>query len=123
MSHIVQIRTQVKDAMAATAACLRLSLAEPAQETVKLFSDTVTGLAVRLPGWRYPVVFDTNAGGARFDNFGGRWGEQAELDRFLQAYAAEKIKIEARKQGHTVTEQSLAGGSLKLTIQAAGGPV
>ncbi len=90
MSHIVQIRSQVKDAVAATAACQRLGLPAPVQETVKLFSDSATGLAVRLPGWRFPVVFDLAAGEARYDDFGGRWGERKELDKFLQIYAAEK---------------------------------
>ncbi len=48
------------------------------------------------------------------------WGEQRELDRFLQGYAVEKARIEARRRGHTVTEQSLADGSIKLTIQVGG---
>jgi len=49
------------------------------------------------------------------------WGDQKQLDQLLQAYAVEKAKIEARKRGHTVTEQQLADGSVKLTIQLAGG--
>ena len=49
------------------------------------------------------------------------WGQHHELDRFLQAYACERAKIEARKKGHTVSEQTLADGSIKLTIQVAGG--
>jgi len=28
---------------------------------------------VKLPDWKYPVVFDTNSGEAKFDNYGGRW--------------------------------------------------
>jgi hypothetical protein len=56
----------------------------------------------------------------RYDNYNGRWGEQAQLDRFLQAYAVEKAKIEARKRGHTVTEQSLTDGSIKLTVSVGG---
>ena len=121
MSHIVSIATKVRDPVAIAAACQRLGLAAPVQETVKLFSDSVTGLAVRLPGWRFPVVFDLGAGAARYDDFGGRWGERKELNKLLQIYAAEKTKIEARKQGHSVTEQPLADGSIKLTIQLAGG--
>jgi hypothetical protein len=35
--------------------------------------------------------------------------------------AVEKAKIEARKRGHSVFEQPLADGSIKLTIQVAGG--
>jgi uncharacterized protein YfaS (alpha-2-macroglobulin family) len=49
------------------------------------------------------------------------WGDQAKLDQFLQAYATEKAKIEARKRGHSVSEQALADGSIKLTIQVSGG--
>ena len=49
------------------------------------------------------------------------WGDQKALDRFLQAYAAERAKIEARKKGYSVTEQSLQDGSIKLTIQVTGG--
>lgn len=49
------------------------------------------------------------------------WGKQQELDRFLQAYACERTRIEARKKGYTVTEQPLTDGSIKLTIHVAGG--
>lgn len=121
MSHIVQIQTQVRDATAVAAACRRLGLPPPVQQTAKLFTSTETGLTVKLPGWTYPVVFDVATGGVKFDNFNGRWGQQQELDRFLQAYACERAKIEARKKGHTVSEQTLADGSIKLTIQVAGG--
>ena len=69
-----------------------------------------------LPDWRYPVVCNTESGHIQFDNFEGRWGEQRELDRLMQSYAAEKAKLEARRQGHTVTEQALADGSIKLTV-------
>jgi hypothetical protein len=51
------------------------------------------------------------------------WGAQQELDRFLQAYAVERTRIEARRQGHSVTEQPLADGSIKLTIHVGGGAV
>ena len=39
----------------------------------------------------------------------------------VYSVAVEKARIEARKRGHTVTEQSLADGSIKLTIQVTGG--
>lgn len=120
MSHIVEIKTEVRDETAISAACNRLKLEAPTQGTVKLFSDSASGVIVKLPGWRYPAVFDTQSGQARFDNYEGRWGEQGQLDRFLQGYAIEKTKIEARKKGHTVTEQSQADGSIKLTVSVGG---
>ncbi len=123
MSHIVQIQTQVRDPLAAQAACRRLGLAAPVQKTVKLFSSEASGLAVELPGWHYPVVCDVATGQIKFDNYGGAWGDQARLDQFLQGYAAEKAKLEARKRGHSVVEQALSDGSIKLTIQVSGGTV
>ena len=121
MSHIVTIKTEIRDAAAVRAACRRLGLAEPTHGTVRLFSGEVTGLAVQLPDWTYPVVCDTESGRAKFDNFEGRWGDQKELDRFMQAYAIERAKLEARRRGHSTTEQALPDGSIKLTIQVAGG--
>ena len=122
MSHIVQIQTQVRDVAAMQAACRRLGLPAPVQGTIQLFAgQQANGLAVQLPGWRYPVVCNTTTGQLQFDNFGGHWGEQSQLDRLLQGYAVEKAALEARRQGHSVTEQLLSDGSIKLTIQVAGG--
>lgn len=123
MSHIVEIKTQVRDAAAVAAACRRLGLPEPRQRTVKLFTAMEAGLAVELPGWRYPVVCDVVSGTLKYDNYGGKWGDQVGLDRFLQAYTCEKAKLEARKKGYSVTEQSLSDGSIKLSIQVTGGVV
>jgi hypothetical protein len=121
LSHLVTIQTEIRDPAAVRAACQRLNLPPPVLGTTKLYRGEVTGLAVQLPAWIYPVVCDTAQGKIRFDNFAGRWGEQKHLDTFLQRYAVEKAKIESRKRGHTCVEQSLADGSIKLTIQMAGG--
>ncbi len=120
MSHTVTIKTEIRDAAAVRAACDRLRLPAPVQGKHKLFSGEVEGLAVQLPDWVYPVVCNIATGQLKFDNFNGRWGDQKHLDKFLQAYAAEKVKIESRRKGHVVTEQQLADGSLKLTIQVGG---
>ena len=119
MSHIVSIRTQVRDPIAVASACDRLQLPAPVQGTAKLFSSQASGLLVQLPRWRYPVVIDTAKGEIAFDNFNGRWGEQQHLDRFVQIYSVEKTKLEARKQGHAVSEQTLSDGSIKVQIVAA----
>jgi len=50
----MQIQTQVKDAAAVRAGCNRLQLDEPIEGEVRLFSQTVSGLAVRLRERRYP---------------------------------------------------------------------
>ena len=121
MSHLVTIKTETRDAAAVRAACQRLGLAQPVQGTTRLFSGEVTGLAVQLPEWIYPVVCNLPTGQLHFDNFNGRWGDAKHLDRFLQAYAVEKARLEARKKGHVCTEQSLVDGSIKLVIRVAGG--
>ena len=121
MSHLVTVNTEIRDAAAVRAACRRLGLSEPVHGTVKLFSGEATGLAVQLPDWQYPVVCDTATGQLRYDNFEGRWGEKKHFDKFMQLYAVEKARIEARKRGNCVTETQLADGSIKLTIQVAGG--
>lgn len=121
MSHIVTIKTQIRDAEAVQLACRRLGLPPPVHGTTQLFSGRVTGLAVQLPGWNYPAVCDLASGQVDFDNYGGAWGNQKELEKFIQMYAVEKARLEARRRGHTVIEQSLADGSIKLTIQVQGG--
>ena len=120
MSHIVTIETEIRDAAAIRAACSRLELPEPAYGATRLFSGSKTGWAVNLANWRYPVVIDVNTGSVDYDNYGGSWGDQSQLDQFLQAYAVERAKIEARRKGHTCTEQKLADGSIKLTVNVGG---
>jgi hypothetical protein len=120
LSHIVSIQTEVREPAAIRSACDRLELPEPVFGKVKLFSSSETGWAVQLPEWRYPVVADVNTGKLAYDNYNGRWGEQKQLDRFLQGYAVEKAMIEARKKGHSVIEQPLEDGSIKLTVSVGG---
>src|SRR5262249_16626939 len=45
------------------------------------------------------------------------WGEPAQLDRFLQAYAVEKTTQEARRKGYTIYEQQLPDGSIQLQLR------
>jgi hypothetical protein len=76
---------------------------------------------VQLTEWRYPVVCDLRTRQLHFDNYNGRWGEPNRLDQFLQAYTVERAKIEARRNGHSVTESPLEDGSIKLTVAVNGG--
>ncbi len=120
MSHIVEIKTEVRDEAAVRAACTRLQLAAPEHKTCRLFNATATGLCVQLPGWNYPVVCNLETGQVSYDNYEGHWGEQKHLNSFLQAYAVEKAKIEARRKGHAVTETRLQDGSIRVTVKVGG---
>ena len=120
MSHVVEIKTEIRDEQAIRAACVRLQLATPEHKTVRLFNATATGLCIQLPNWSYPVVANLQTGQLQYDNYGGNWGEQKHLNSFLQAYAVEKSKIEARKKGHMCSETRLEDGSIKVTIRVGG---
>ena len=120
MSHIVEIRTEVRDGAAVAAASRRLGLREPVHGTAQLYSGQATGLLVRLPDWLYPVVIDADTGTIRYDNYGGVWGNEQHLHRFVQAYVVERSRIEARKKSYATTEQSLADGSIMVEIEVGG---
>ena len=120
MSHIVEIKTEVRDEAAVKAACVRLQIPTPEHKTVRLFNATATGLCIQLPNWSYPVVANLATGQLQYDNYQGHWGEQKYLNSFLQGYAVEKAKIEARKKGHMCSETRLEDGSIKVTIRVGG---
>jgi len=120
LSHIVEIKTEIRDEKAIRAACVRLQLAAPEHKACQLFNATATGWAVQLPGWNFPVVCETQSGTVKFDNYNGAWGQQEELNKFLQAYSVEKCRIEARKKGHRVSEAKLEDGSIKVTVHVGG---
>jgi hypothetical protein len=120
LSHVVEIKTEIRDEAAVKAACTRLQIPTPEHKTVRLFNATATGLCIQLPGWSYPVVANLATGQLQYDNYNGHWGEQKHLNSFLQAYAVEKAKIEARKKGHSVSETRLQDGSIRVTVRVGG---
>jgi len=115
MSHTVTIKTKITDLNAIQAACHRLKLSQPTQGEVRLFDRVASGIGVQLDGWRFPICIESY-GNLLFDNFGGFWGVQEKLDEFQQAYAVEKAKLEARKQGFQCSESVLADGSIRLNV-------
>ena len=120
MSHLVRVKTRVRNAAAVHAACRRLELTEPRYETVLFFDGTAHGLSIQLKGWRYQVVCDLLSGEIHYDNYEGQWGDQYRLNEFLHAYAIEAVKLTAAQQGKTCIEQPLADGRTKLTIHVEG---
>lgn len=116
MSHIVTIKTACKDLAAIRETCKRLSLPDPTIGTYRLYRGDHTGIGVSFPDWHYPIVIDQTSGEIKYDNYGGAWGKQTHLDAFMQRYAVEKARIEARKKGHAFREEKLKDGSVKVTI-------
>ena len=120
MSHIVTIKTEVRDHAAVAAACRRLAIDAPVEGMAQLYGGQASGLLVRLPDWLDPVVIDTTSGTIRYDNDGGCWGDEQHLHRLLQAYAVERVRGEARRKNHVATEQTLADGSILVEIEIGG---
>ena len=116
MSHIVQIKTEIRDLDALQAACRRLNLTEAQHGHHHVFAIHREGYAVKLPNWNYPVVCNIETGAVDFDNYNGSWGKQEELDKLLQAYAVEKATLEAQRMGYSLYETVLADGSIELNI-------
>jgi hypothetical protein len=117
MSHTVKIKTEVRNVEAIKTACKRVGAEFLGQKSHKLYgSNYADGVGVKLVGWYLPVVFNVETGAASLDNYGGSWGAQSVLDKFLQAYAVEVVKLQARKSGQTVTESVQADGSVKLSV-------
>ena len=112
MSHVVTIQTKLHDPAAIAAACRRLGLAEPVQGTAQLYSGEASGLLVQLPDWQYPIVIDPTSGVIHFDNFNEAWGATSHLHKLLQMYAVERARLECRKKGYSVSETTLADGSM-----------
>jgi hypothetical protein len=115
MSHVATIALEFRDpaALAEAAAACGLGLV---QDTVIFYDGTrVTGTAIRLPGWRYPVVVD-GAGRLHYDHYEGRWGDVAELHRFRQAYAEAATARFARAGGYVITRATQADGTVRLAL-------
>lgn len=116
MSHTVTIPAQLRDPAAIESACKRLGYPPPTRGNARLYSSEATGIVVQLPGWRYPIVAQVETGAVVLDDFGGRWGERRFLDQFLQAYAVEVARSDARRHGRIVIEQQLPDGSILLDL-------
>jgi hypothetical protein len=118
MSHTVTVKTDVRSKQAIAAACHRLGLAAPVDGKHTLFqrNEKINGTAVQFPNWQYPVIFNTETGEVAYDNFNGNWGNIAEYDKFMQSYAICRTMQEASLQGYMATEETLADGSVKITV-------
>jgi len=102
MSHTMNVQLELHDRDALLAACQRLGLTM-IEGRHKLYQTTEEGIAISLPGWKYPVVVKQD-GSISYDNYNGSWGKIEELNKLKAYYGLEKAKIEARKQGYSVYE-------------------
>ena len=115
MSHTVKMKVKIKDRNLFKAVAQRLGLEVKENAEVRLFSSTHRGLAVKLPGWRYPIVVEED-GTLVYDNYDGNWGDFKELLRLEEEYVKELVAREARKKGLSVYTKRAKDGSLILEV-------
>ncbi len=119
MSHTMNIKIELHDRAALEAACQRLGL-QMVEGKHKLYSSTEEGIAIFLPGWKYPAIVKAD-GTVAYDNYNGSWGDMREFHKLEAYYGVEKAKIEARKKGYSVYEHyNDRTQEIELRIQIGG---
>lgn len=120
MSHLVTMKSEMRNQQAIRNACAALKLKAPETGKLELYDGSAhEGTLVRLPGWQYPVCIKAD-GQLAFDNYNGHWGSLAELERLQQRYAAEVVKLEMGEEWE-ITEVMQPNGELLLTLEQGGG--
>jgi len=116
MSHVVTCKVKLTDRECLNKALEDLGLEILGEGTHTLYNrQKRTGLAFKLPDWNYPVVIDQD-GTAHYDNYGGSWGKQVELDRVVQKYSVNVAEAEAAVQGYTVETVDQENGDVELIM-------
>lgn len=82
----------------------------------KLWEGSYEGVAIRIPGWTYPVVFNLDTGNLVFDNHNGHWGDEIKLDALVQRYVYEDAIAQAYINGETVETVTDEMGNITLAI-------
>lgn len=119
-SHTARIKVDYSDADALKAAVAALGGNWLGHGIHRLYEGPATGYGFRLPGWTYPIVLQE--GELSFDDFGGVWGNVADLERLRGAYVIAVAEKAALAQGwqceHTeggLTIYHPSGGTLTVT--------
>ncbi len=91
MSHTQTIKILVKDKLAFRETCSNdnelVGWSDQDSDHTLFDGTSANGMYVHFKGWSYPVIF-TKDGEAKYDNYEGRWGSQARLNKFTQQYSA-----------------------------------
>jgi hypothetical protein len=122
MSHFVSVQTQIRDITALRSACSELGLAMIENTTARGYGgQTRRGdYVIRLRGPYDIAVNQQPDGTLGLTTDWWSWHVEKEVGskfgRLLQLYGVHKARIEARKKGYTTRRQTLANGSIKLTI-------
>lgn len=116
MSHIVQAALKLTERKHLLAAIEQLGLKNLGEARHKLYSGNyVQGLGIQFKGWNHPVVIDSE-GTAHYDNFGGTWGNQDNLDELCQRYALIGAEETAAIEGYIYNQTTLENGDVEVEM-------
>ena len=123
MSHTTRRKSAIKDVDILKKAVARIPGAEyqGIGRANRYGGQANQGHMVKLPGWNYPVTIDLATGECTFDNYGGHWGKDEQLDKLNQGYAVEAAKAKAEEENRECEEIKLDDGGIKLVISLGGG--
>ena len=124
-SHTTTIKAEFRDHDRLGGAVVALGGKVLGMGTHKLYSESKTGFGFTLPGWSYPICCQSD-GTLAFDNFQGRWGNVADLERLKGEYVIHTAEQSAMAQGWMTErlEGSLLihhpnGGTMTVTANGA----
>jgi hypothetical protein len=121
MSHTVILEIKFKSRKALEKACKRVGVEILGERDVSFYGSTHHGLAIQLPGWRYPIVVE-GGGKVAYDNYDGQWGDTKELNKLSAYYLAEETKETLEGTQYLVQEiETEEGLELVITDSWAGG--
>jgi len=118
MSHIVKAKVQMEHKQCLIRAAEHLGLQNLGEGRHKLYGrQHAEGIAFKLPDWNHPVVINTETGEVSYDNYGGSWGKQVELDKLVQRYSIERTKEEAEIAGGYTFEETVNPETGEVTVE------
>jgi len=86
MSHIVTVKTELKNIDTIKKVCKNMGLKYHGKKNVKYYNTVKSGIAINLNGWKYPIAVQ-NDGSVYYDNYNGNWGQIHELNKFIDEYS------------------------------------
>lgn len=103
-SHTVKVKCQFADPDTFGNAAIAMGGKVLGNGTHNLYSgQTATGFGITLPNWSYPIVLAN--GELSYDNFGGSWGNPADLERLKGEYIIATAESAAQSQGWLTERQ------------------
>jgi hypothetical protein len=116
MSHsqTVKMLLNNQSAFEATAQELGAKAFSTEVSEVRLYDGTYRGMFIHLSNWKYPIV--ASDGELRYDSFNGHWGNEGDINRLRQTYAANVVRLTASNDGKPLVSDTREGNNRVLHL-------